>query len=126
MFKQVLKDRKSPPPVTTYPPYPTVHSYSTHSANGGDVYKEITRRNTIIADLVAKCPYKTGDIVQCSTPANQESTGDCQVVGIVTGYYLLEKDNKWQNNDNPMIVTARSLKTNTTFFCTTNYLEPKK
>ena len=127
MFKQVIKDRKSPPAVVA-PPSTVFYPAGTaaHSANGGEVYKEIARRNAIISELVGKCPYKAGDIVQVVGEKDREKEGDCQVVGMVTAYYLLEKDNKWPKDDNPMIVTARSFKNNTTFFCTTNYLEPKK
>jgi hypothetical protein len=91
------------------------------------ILDEAKRRDNIVHNLYSQAGYRAGDTVVCSTKEHAEQWGEqIQVLAIAQTYAQMGRNEKWPNNDNPMIVHARSHLKNTTFFCTTNFLTKRR
>lgn len=102
--------------------------YEAQAKRQGCTVEEWLRRDAIVKAHFKECPYNTSDKVWPTTNDKIDQYGEVQIDTICYTYAQMDKD-KWPSNDNPLIVTARSLKNNYSFFCTTNFLtkeEPKK
>jgi hypothetical protein len=87
---------------------------------------EFIRREQIVKDLFAGCPYASGDVLYPVKPQDFKKYGACRVLGICSSYMYMDKDEPWPKTDNPMIVTFQPLTNpNNTMFCTVNYLTDK-
>lgn len=85
--------------------------------------EEAHRRDKLIKELAAQAKYVAGDTCVPTTDQGKEMYGECYVRGIAKNYAQYGNVD-WPDDDSqPMIVTAWSLKTKSEFVCTVNYLE---
>lgn len=88
------------------------------------IQAESRRRDSICKRLAAQCGYKAGDTVVPVNPTAEEQGKEFKVLSICDSYALLGRNEKWPDNDNPLLVHCMCLDKDdsSTFFCTTNYL----
>lgn len=125
MLKFVIANRKKETPVVSYFPGTTYHPPAPVMPFTDLHMREITRRENIIAELIRTMPYIKGSVCVAAKAEDEEKLGDILVVDVAKQYADLGKDYKWPQNDNPMLVTGKSLKDESVFFCTINYLKKK-
>lgn len=91
---------------------------------GHELFAEGLRRDRVIKTLVAELPYVKGDTVRPAKASHIDKYGnDLKVVAICDSYVKYGKDEKWPDSDLPMIIHVYSLKMDTTFMCTPNWIE---
>lgn len=89
------------------------------------LFDEACRRDKIIKDLFAACPYKEKDRVMFIKQADETKYGkEVYVIKIISSYAQWPKNEPWPDNDNPMIVTIFVQDKAETLFCTTNLVKP--
>jgi hypothetical protein len=89
------------------------------------MFQEALRRDKIIKEEVEKLTYKVGDIVGISSEKGIKEYGEkVEVKNIMSSYHQFGRNEKWPEDDLPLIVTGYSLDKKLTFFCTVNYLKP--
>jgi hypothetical protein len=87
---------------------------------------EYIRREQVVKDLFTACPYSANDTVYPSDPKEFKRYGAVRVLGICASYMMIDKDETWPKNDNPLIVTFQPLSNpKNTMFCTVNFLDKK-
>jgi hypothetical protein len=84
---------------------------------------EYIRREDIVKELFKTCPYGAGDIVYPTNEKDYKKYGAVKVLGICASYMMIDKDEVWPKNDNPMIITFQPVSNpKNTMFCTVNFL----
>ena len=115
-----ISNRKKPVSYTYVPPPSGNHVAATNAVNLS-IYNEAKRRSAIVQKLAEECTYKEGDLVSTIKP----SDSDARVLRICREYIHMGKDEEWPKSDNPFLVTAQYVNSNTIFNCTINYLQKK-
>lgn len=94
----------------------------------GTLWAETRRRDDIIKRMANDCKYVEGEVVTLHNAEARAKYGERVTVSKICDSYAKyqNKNNKqdWPKNDLPMIVFARDIKRNISFFCTPNYLVP--
>jgi len=117
VIKLVLADRRVPPAI----PAPVVWKAPQQAVSNIAVYNESRRRDNIIKKLVEECGFTEGQVVVSAIK------GDEYIINKICKCYAhFGSDVDWPANDNPMIITATSVKDKVLSFCTTNYLKVKE
>ena len=76
----------------------------------GITIEEFLRRDAIVKEQAAKCPYKVGDLVYPHSLALTHKYGMCKVRGIVSVYLALPPSEPWPESDLPFLVHAHSMR----------------
>lgn len=87
------------------------------------MFEEAKRRNKIVKEAAAKCPFKVGDTCIPRNKKDYEEYGSLVIEQICTSYAQYGKEVSW--NDDPLIITALSQKTGSRLFCNISYLLTK-
>ncbi len=87
---------------------------------------EFIRRDNLVRKMFIECPYRPGDTGFPINKKDYEKYGVFIVTGILVSYRDTAYDHEWPKNDNPMVVTIKSLKEPThVMFCTPSWLAKK-
>lgn len=87
---------------------------------------EFVRRDNIVRAMFRDCQWRPGDTGFPINKKDYEKSGVFVVIGVMTTYRDTSYDHDWPKNDNPMIVTIKSLKDAATiFFCTPEWIVKK-
>lgn len=99
---------------------------TTEAKKKGVTLEEYKRRNDIVRKMWNDCPYRPGAKLWPSNPDKAAIYGEVNVTMICYSYSQMDND-KWPENDNPLIVhaTANMNGHKYNFFCTTNFLQEK-
>lgn len=98
---------------------------NTEAVKSQKLWDETIRRDKIIRELFAKCPYKVGDQVMFCHEKDEKKYGKTlTVTKIIATYAQWSRQEQWPDNDNPMIVHVLVKETAEILFCTTNMVKP--
>lgn len=82
---------------------------------------EAKRRDDIVRKLYNAFPLKPGDTATASNSTISAKIGDKLIImAVAKGYSDLGKDDKWPEDDNPLMVHVKSYDKDCDFFVTTN------
>ncbi len=117
---------KRPVPVVVQPSYktPWFTPQETQQAMARKITPaEFLRRDELIRLRAAQCPYKAGDTVFPVRKEDYQQYGAFVVSGVLNSYKDTAVDYEWSKQDNPLIVTIKSLKDmSTVMFCSSSWL----
>ncbi len=134
MLIQLSISKKKPAPPA---PAPVSYTHSYHNNNNvytvgetSDVanenyWKKATERDAIIKQLVKEAEFKVGDVCVPKSTAEYNKYGELTVQAICDSYSKFGVYEEWPDNDNPLLVSCISSKTQGVVWTTVNYLKKK-
>jgi hypothetical protein len=79
-----------------------------HASVMGITPEEVVRRDLIVKQAWMQCQWKTGEVLQAKSAESRKKYGLLTVRGLVKSYLDFHKNDKWPEDDIPLIVACRS------------------
>jgi hypothetical protein len=122
-----------PPVVYGHPPQQQRHTFYPDPTrpNPADITwaakfkitpEEYVRRDKIVRQMWAECPFHTNEVVSPKSQEGRDKWGTRLVVKqVFKSYFDFDEKDKWPNDDRPLIITAE-LQNGNLVICTPDFL----
>jgi len=124
MITQSYPSKRVPLVPVVYSKQPWYSPQDVYQANMRKITPaEYIRRDELIRLRASQCPFKAGDTVFPANKKDYQQYGAFIVSGVLSSYKDTSVDYEWSKQDNPLIVTIKSLNDlGKVMFCSSSWL----